>query len=815
MIAAAFASGREAGGRPLLPEAVHGAARQRHLAAVVIVITGVAVRLVFLQGLGNSAPYVTFYPAVIIAALYGGLRSGLLATVLSAVLADYYLIHPSGFGIENPADWLGMAVFLLSGAMISWITGTMLRARARANEAEMQARLAAERELGAAALRESEERFRILADAAFEGIAITEDGRFTDVNDQFARMLGYEPDELRGREVSILLPAEDRERVVAGIHAGAESHIEHAMMRRDGRLITVEAHGRNTTYRDRSVRITAVRDISERRRAEERLQSERDLLQAVMNGAKNSHLVYLDRDFNFVRVNETYARTCGYPPEEMIGRNHFDLYPNADNEAIFSRVRDTGESFEVRDKAFEFPDQPERGVTYWDWSLTPVKGHDDRVAGLVFSLFETTERKRAQETLRLTQSDLEKRVAERTGELARTVEVLQTEIVERRKLEQQLLQSQKLESIGLLAGGVAHDFNNLMTAVSGYGQIIRDKIDPGDELLTSCVEQLLGAADRATELTKSLLAFGRKQIINPKPSLVNDIIVNVVKLLRRIVGEDIDIQTQLAVRSPLVLVDQGQIDQVLVNLAANARDAMPNGGTILVRTDVADVGQEAAGKLGLGNAGPYAVIAVTDDGAGMDAGTRERIFEPFFTTKEAGKGTGLGLSIIYGIIKQHNGTVAVESEVGQGSTFTIYLPLLRAETCEDEQDDESIPESGSETILLAEDEAIVRQLLAEVLQLAGYTVIPARNGEEAVELFREHRQEIALVVSDVVMPRKNGKEVFDAISGIAPGMKFIFMSGYAGEIIHRKGVLDESLDYLAKPIGKDDLLRKVREVLDR
>lgn len=388
------------------------------------------------------------------------------------------------------------------------------------------------------------------------------------------------------------------------------------------------------------------------------------------------------------------------------------------------------------------------------------------------------------------------------------------DVTERNHLEQQLIQAQKMESIGFLAGGVAHDFNNLMTAVIGYGQLIRERVSGEDEMMVTSIEQVLEAARRATDLTRSLLAFSRKQIINPKPSLLNDIIVNVSKLLHRIIGEDIDFRTQLTGRSPLVLVNQGQIDQVLVNLAANARDAMPNGGKLLISTGFAEVDRETARQKGMEKSGSYAYIAVTDTGTGMDARTRERIFEPFFTTKERGKGTGLGLSIIYGIVKQHNGTVVVESEPGQGATFTVYLPLMQVAADEDVKKEEPVPVYGSETVLLAEDDTIVRQLLAEVLMMAGYTVISARNGEEAVELFREHRKEIDIVVTDVVMPRKNGKEVFDAICGMAPETRFIFMSGYTDEIIHQKGLLDESLAYITKPIGRNDLLSKVREVLD-
>ncbi len=388
------------------------------------------------------------------------------------------------------------------------------------------------------------------------------------------------------------------------------------------------------------------------------------------------------------------------------------------------------------------------------------------------------------------------------------------DITERKRLEQELHQAQKMESIGLLAGGVAHDFNNLMTAVTGYGQIIRENIDPDNELLMMCSEQLLGAAERAVELTRNLLAFGRKQIINPKPVPVNEIIINVTKLLARIVGEDIEFQTNLTSIPLMVLADRGQIDQVLVNLVANARDAMPDGGKLCISTRQEQLDQRAARRCELEKPGEYALITVADTGTGMDERTRARIFEPFFTTKEPGKGTGLGLSIIYGIVKQHNGAVAVESEPGKGTTFTIYLPVESGAEAEARKA-AVLPAYGTETILLAEDDAIVRHFMEEMLKLAGFTVITATNGEEAVSLFRQHRDKIALVMSDVIMPRKNGKEVFDEITRMAPGMKFIFTSGYTDDIIHKKGLLDESLDFLMKPVSKNGLLQKVRAVLDR
>ncbi|HEY6837238.1 MAG TPA: response regulator [Geobacteraceae bacterium] len=389
------------------------------------------------------------------------------------------------------------------------------------------------------------------------------------------------------------------------------------------------------------------------------------------------------------------------------------------------------------------------------------------------------------------------------------------DITERRRLEQQLLQSQKMESVGLLAGGVAHDFNNLMTAVLGYSQILKENLPAGDDMAGSCLDQVIAAAGRATELTRNLLAFSRKQIINPKPVQVNDIIINLAKLLTRVIGEDIELTTSLASRHLVVMADSGQIDQVLINLATNARDAMPGGGKLRITTQRVELGDEEAKRLALDAGGGYATISVRDSGTGMNAATKERIFEPFFTTKEVGKGTGLGLSIIYGIVKQHNGTVTVESEPGKGATFTVYLPLYAAALPVVDAEVELPPPCGTETLLVAEDDMMVRTYVKKLLELAGYNVITAQNGEDALEQFRENRHGIALVLCDVVMPRMNGREVFDEARRMMPQVKFIFMSGYNDEIIHNKGVLEGGIDFLMKPLERRDLLKKVREVLDR
>jgi PAS domain S-box-containing protein len=388
------------------------------------------------------------------------------------------------------------------------------------------------------------------------------------------------------------------------------------------------------------------------------------------------------------------------------------------------------------------------------------------------------------------------------------------DMTERKRLEQQLIQSQKMESIGLLAGGIAHDFNNLLTAILGYGQIMQQNVTGTDEMLQMCADQILSAAGRATDLTRSLLAFGRKQIIDPRPVSVNDIIVNVTKLLTRIIGEDIELGTSLASRHLTVMADSTQIDQVLINLATNARDAMSKGGRLSIRTEEVDLSNEQARLQGLDTGGCYALIKVTDTGTGMEEKTRERIFEPFFTTKEVGQGTGLGLAISYGIVKQHNGTISVESAPGEGTTFAIHLPIVKLAASEEEVRAAAPLPRGTETLLVAEDDPVVRCYTKKVLEMAGYTVLAAHNGADAVEQFRENQHSIALVLCDVVMPKMNGKEVCREIRTLQPQARVIFTSGYNDEIIHSKGVLEEGIDFLQKPVSRKELLEKIRLVLD-
>jgi CheY-like chemotaxis protein len=324
----------------------------------------------------------------------------------------------------------------------------------------------------------------------------------------------------------------------------------------------------------------------------------------------------------------------------------------------------------------------------------------------------------------------------------------------------------------------------------------------------------LTSAERAANLTQALLAFSRKQIISPKPVNLNEIIRGVKSLLSRIIGEDIELSTELIDNSLIIMADGGQIEQVLMNLATNARDAMPDGGSLTITTDIMSFGYEFIKAHGYGTPGLYACITVEDTGIGMDKGIRERIFEPFFTTKEVGKGTGLGLSMVYGIIQQHDGYINVYSEPGSGTIFKIYLPLIK--TALDEQHD--IPfakiKRGTETVLVAEDDSQVRELIREVLTGFGYTVLEAHDGESALRLFFEHKDKIKLIILDVIMPKMNGKKIYNNIKKIRPDIKCLFTSGYDANIIHKKGILEENLPFISKPISPEELLLKLREIFD-
>jgi two-component system, cell cycle sensor histidine kinase and response regulator CckA len=384
-----------------------------------------------------------------------------------------------------------------------------------------------------------------------------------------------------------------------------------------------------------------------------------------------------------------------------------------------------------------------------------------------------------------------------------------------RKSEEQIRQWQRVEAIGRLAGGVAHDFNNLLMTILGCSELLLRDFEPGDRRREE-VEEIRRAAQRATSLTHQLLAFGRRQVLQPRVLDLNEIVENMNRMLRRMIGEDIQFQAVLEPRLWPVKVDPGQIEQVIMNLVVNARDAMPDGGRLTLETANLSLDEEYARRHISVQPGPYVMMAVTDTGCGMDAETRAHLFEPFFTTKEKGKGTGLGLSTVYGIIKQSGGNIWAYSEVGKGSTFKVYLPKAE-ESAQSykprEKETAPSPPRGRETILLVEDEEAVRTMISRVLTGNGYRVLEASQGNEALEICRRHPGSVHLMVTDVIMPQMSGRELAERLSRVRPEMKVLFMSGYPDNAIVHHGVLDPGTAFLQKPFSLTALENKVREIL--
>ena len=389
-----------------------------------------------------------------------------------------------------------------------------------------------------------------------------------------------------------------------------------------------------------------------------------------------------------------------------------------------------------------------------------------------------------------------------------------TDITQQKKLEEQLRHAQKMEAVGQLAGGIAHDFNNILSAIIGYADLLKGRVE-GNDSLKNYADHILLASQKAVKLVKNLLAFSRKQTISLCPVELNALIKGIEKLLLRLIREDIELVVRCCREDLIAMVDSGQIEQVLMNLVTNAKDAMPGGGFLVIQTGTADLNDEFIGG-GNFRTGRYALISVTDTGAGMETQTTKRIFDPFFTTKEVGKGTGLGLSMTYGIIEQHGGRIDVQSEPGIGTTFKIFLPLIDAPAREQKKEvpDKSALRGGAETILVAEDDAALRKLTSAILREYGYTVIEAENGEDTVEKFAANRDDIRLAVLDVIMPRANGKEAREQIRRMSPETKAIFMSGYAPDVINGNGMEETDRNFILKPITPRVLLSKVREILD-
>jgi len=393
-------------------------------------------------------------------------------------------------------------------------------------------------------------------------------------------------------------------------------------------------------------------------------------------------------------------------------------------------------------------------------------------------------------------------------------EFIVDDVTEQRALEERLRQTQKMEAVGRLAGGIAHDFNNLLTAILGSVDFLRRALGP-EHPEHAETEEIQKAAVRAADLTRQLLAFSRQQVLAPKVLDVDALVTNLEKMLRRLIGEDVELRFVAKASRAAVLADPGQLEQVIVNLVVNARDAMPRGGKLTIETATVDLDAGYAWEHGTVEPGRYVMLAVTDTGVGIDRAAQARLFEPFFTTKEFGKGTGLGLATVYGIVKQSGGYIWVYSEPGQGATFKVYLPRV-----EPAGEPVAAPQpparalGGTETILLAEDEAAVRTLARRILEKHGYKLLLAATGRDGVQVAEQHAAPIDLLVTDVVMPEMGGRELAQRLTARQPGLKVLYLSGYTDDAIVHHGVLDAGVAFLQKPFKPDDLVRKIRAVLD-
>ncbi len=639
------------------------------------------------------------------------------------------------------------------------------------------------------ALRESEERFRELYDNAPVGyFEYNTEGRITNVNRTEIEMLGYTLDDMVGKPVwEFIVEGEVARQQILAKLSGAmppARGLERTYRRKDG--TTFPAIIEDRLLRDEKGGIKGLRatiqDITERKQAEEALRSSEEKYRTILENIEDGYYE-VDIAGNLTFFNDSFCRIYGYPREELMGMDDRQ-YTDQENAKklfqTFNKVYRTGEPTKGFDWEIIRKDGTKRCI---DASVSLMKDSSGNRIGFRGIVRDVTER---------TQADKEMAI-----------------------LQEQLRQSQKMEAIGQLAGGVAHDFNNLLTVIKGYSQLSLQEIKEDGPLKLN-IEEIRRAADKAADLTHQLLAFSRRQIMKMKVLDLNTILRNLDKMLRRVIGEDIELVTILAEDLGRVKADPGQIEQVVMNLSVNARDAMPQGGKLIIETvNVGLDGKYARNHIAV-KPGRYAMLSVSDTGAGMTSELRDRVFEPFFTTKEEGEGTGLGLSTVYGIVKQSGGNIWVYSEPGKGTTFKIHLPIVDEpfEELGERVEVKEIPR-GTETILIVEDEEKVRKLAVRILEKQGYKVLEASQGLDAFLIVEEYEDLIHLLVTDVVMPKISGCEMADRIAEIRPEIKVLYMSGYTGNAIVHHGVLGGGMKFIQKPFTVEGLARKVREVLDK
>ncbi|MEO6392881.1 MAG: PAS domain S-box protein [Pyrinomonadaceae bacterium] len=604
--------------------------------------------------------------------------------------------------------------------------------------------------------------------------------RVTFVSEYVEQLTGYSVEEWLASTnfwFSIVHP-DDQERAMrdsaASMLNGNEARMEYRWIRKDGHIIWVESNF--AVINDEGGQPAGLRgvtiDVTERKHAEQALQLSEERFRELI---ENAHDIIYTHDLrgNYTSVNQMGQRITGYGHDEALRMNMLDV--------VAPESREYAKQMLARKLAGE-------DVTTYELEIISKAGKRIPV-------------------------EVNTRVIFENGRPA-GVQGIARDVTDRKSLEAQLRQAQKMEAIGQLAGGVAHDFNNLLTAINGYSDLAIRTLQPQDPLRHN-LEEIKKAGTRAAGLTRQLLAFSRKQVLQPKVLSLNSIVTDLEKMLHRLIGEDVELRVILEPELGNAKADPGQIEQVIMNLAINARDAMPTGGKLTIETQNIELDEDYVRQHVAVEPGPYVILAVSDTGIGMDAETAKRIFEPFFTTKEVGRGTGLGLSTVYGIIKQSNGSIWVYSEPGRGTTFKVYLPRIE-DSAEEYKRVDDLEEvlAGNETILLIEDDDTLRRLATEVLLSYGYKVLDAANGGAALLICERHPDAIELLITDVIMPEMNGVEAAERLGKIRPDMKVLFMSGYTSNSVVHQGVFESDMNFIQKPFSPADLARKIRSVLD-
>jgi PAS domain S-box-containing protein len=635
-----------------------------------------------------------------------------------------------------------------------------------------------EREKEAASLRKSEEKYRTLVEHSLQGLAIIREAKIIFCNGALTAMTGYSRVELLSSvDLLELIHPEDRGPVLNRLRDRMSgkpipSDYEYRFVKRTGDIRWVEIHATLIEYEGETAVQVACIDITDRKQAEKVLREAKEYLNQIINCIGDAIFV-MNREHKFILLNDAICRFTGSQREALLGMS--GPKPNS-TESINSlweqeeAVFETGKELVTED------------------SFSDGQGNS-RILMTKKSL--------------LTDQDGNKQIVG-----------ISRDITEYKHLQAQFMQAQKMEAIGVLAGGVAHDFNNLLNVINGYSELVLEELKVDDPARKD-LEQIREAGRHAAALTTQLLAFSRKQILQPEILSLNTAIVQMSSMLRRMIGEDIEIITKTQPDLGLINADPGQIQQIVMNLAVNARDAMPQGGKLTIETANVDYDADYAKDHPSVGEGAYVMMAITDNGIGMDAKTREHLFEPFFTTKEKGKGTGLGLSTIYGIVRQSNGFIWVYSEPGKGTTFKIYFPKLNLEAEDVNTRKDSAPVyHGSETVLVVEDEQSVRALTCRVLRDRGYTILEAADGAEALVIAKYTTGKIDMVVTDVVMPGMTGKDLVVKLKSMRPDIKVLYTSGYTDTAIVHHGILNPDVAFLQKPFTVKNLAQKVREVIN-